>query len=203
MTKPGRNELCPCGSGKKYKKCHGAATNNMTAAVSSATSYLLRPLSSRRPSSEQLPRPCGDCSLCCDGWVKTQVLGHDIDLDKPCPFSSGQHCTMHDTRPDDPCRVFFCGWAEPESELPDWMKPDQSGVIVLSGRVSWAGRPVDVLVSAGKDPDKKLLDWYHEYSTKNLRPFIYESQQQWFAFGPKEFQQVVSQRLANGELLFL
>ncbi|MFY9511646.1 MAG: UPF0149 family protein [Rubrivivax sp.] len=22
---PGRNDLCPCGSGKKYKKCHGAA----------------------------------------------------------------------------------------------------------------------------------------------------------------------------------
>ncbi|MBW2099144.1 MAG: SEC-C domain-containing protein [Deltaproteobacteria bacterium] len=21
MKKPGRNELCPCGSGKKYKKC--------------------------------------------------------------------------------------------------------------------------------------------------------------------------------------
>ncbi|MDR2036230.1 MAG: SEC-C domain-containing protein, partial [Coriobacteriales bacterium] len=20
----GRNDLCPCGSGKKYKKCHGA-----------------------------------------------------------------------------------------------------------------------------------------------------------------------------------
>ena len=23
---PGRNDACPCGSGKKYKKCHGAAT---------------------------------------------------------------------------------------------------------------------------------------------------------------------------------
>jgi uncharacterized protein len=23
-AKPGRNELCPCGSGKKFKKCHGA-----------------------------------------------------------------------------------------------------------------------------------------------------------------------------------
>jgi SEC-C motif len=22
MAKPGRNDLCPCGSGKKYKKCH-------------------------------------------------------------------------------------------------------------------------------------------------------------------------------------
>jgi hypothetical protein len=26
MTTPGRNDPCPCGSGKKYKKCHGAAT---------------------------------------------------------------------------------------------------------------------------------------------------------------------------------
>ena len=24
-TKVGRNDLCPCGSGKKYKKCHEAA----------------------------------------------------------------------------------------------------------------------------------------------------------------------------------
>jgi len=24
--KVGRNELCPCGSGKKYKHCHGAAS---------------------------------------------------------------------------------------------------------------------------------------------------------------------------------
>jgi len=22
-AKPGRNDLCSCGSGKKYKKCHG------------------------------------------------------------------------------------------------------------------------------------------------------------------------------------
>jgi len=24
LPKPGRNDLCSCGSGKKYKKCHGA-----------------------------------------------------------------------------------------------------------------------------------------------------------------------------------
>lgn len=23
--KPGRNDPCPCGSGRKFKKCHGAA----------------------------------------------------------------------------------------------------------------------------------------------------------------------------------
>jgi hypothetical protein len=26
MNKQGRNEPCACGSGKKYKKCHGVAT---------------------------------------------------------------------------------------------------------------------------------------------------------------------------------
>src|SRR2546427_5689744 len=25
--RPGRNQPCPCGSGKKYKKCHGAVIN--------------------------------------------------------------------------------------------------------------------------------------------------------------------------------
>ena len=27
-SKPGRNDPCPCGSGKKYKKCCGAGQNN-------------------------------------------------------------------------------------------------------------------------------------------------------------------------------
>ena len=26
----GRNEPCPCGSGKKYKHCHGAKTSGLT-----------------------------------------------------------------------------------------------------------------------------------------------------------------------------
>jgi hypothetical protein len=28
MAKPGRNDLCPCGSGKKYKKCHESKTES-------------------------------------------------------------------------------------------------------------------------------------------------------------------------------
>jgi hypothetical protein len=27
QEKPGRNDPCPCGSGKKYKKCHGAVSS--------------------------------------------------------------------------------------------------------------------------------------------------------------------------------
>ena len=32
MAKIGRNELCPCGSGKKYKKCHGSSPTPAAAA---------------------------------------------------------------------------------------------------------------------------------------------------------------------------
>ena len=28
MSKPGRNDVCHCGSGKKFKKCHGAQTSS-------------------------------------------------------------------------------------------------------------------------------------------------------------------------------
>jgi preprotein translocase subunit SecA len=33
--KIGRNDPCPCGSGKKYKKCHGAAASPAAAATKS------------------------------------------------------------------------------------------------------------------------------------------------------------------------
>lgn len=199
MVKYSRNEPCPCGSGKKYKKCHGMAVINARN-TPVHQSYSLVP--AVRTESAQKPRPCGSCSLCCDGWVKTRVLGHDIDLGSPCPYSSGADCTIHETRPDDPCRIFYCGWAEAESPLPDWLQPSLSRVIVLFGRATCSGHPVDVLVSAGKDPDEKILQWFQEYSVKHMRPFLYQRNEKWFAFGPEEFQQIVLERMANGEALF-
>ncbi len=34
MTKTGRNDLCPCGSGKKYKKCHESSERGSSLARS-------------------------------------------------------------------------------------------------------------------------------------------------------------------------
>jgi hypothetical protein len=199
MKKQGRNDPCPCGSGRKYKKCHGASAPEGSGATAAAL-YSIRPAPRSLPSGT--PRPCGDCSKCCDGWVKTRVLGHDIDLGHPCPFSSGHHCTIHPDRPDDPCRIFFCGWAEAGSALPEWMRPEECGVIVLAGRSSWAGHPVDVLVSAGCDPDERMLTWFREYSTRNMRPFLYQQNEQWFGYGPQAFQHEVAARAARNEPLF-
>lgn len=148
------------------------------------------------------PRPCGECSLCCDGWLKTRVLGHEIDVGKPCPYSSGHHCTIHAKRPEDPCRKFFCGWAERGSPLPAWMQPNRSGVIVLTGRSAWRGKAVDVLMSAGRDPDDKLLAWYRRHAKANLRPFIYQQNECWYGYGPPAFQVEIAARAARGEVLW-
>jgi len=140
------------------------------------------------------PRPCGDCSLCCEGWVKTEVRSHKIDIGSPCPFSSGHNCTIHDKRPEDPCRIFYCGWAEPESRLPEWMKPNECGVIVINGRSSWRGRPVDMLVNTGGPIDEEVMKWFQQHALKERRPFVFQTNEQWFGFGPPEFQAVVKEQ---------
>lgn len=196
MNTPGRNDPCPCGSGLKYKKCHGGAKAAAPKVMPIAMTGL------KKPAQAGEPRPCGDCSLCCDGWLKTHVLGQDIYLGHPCPYSDGHRCTIHEKRPQDPCRVFFCGWAEAGSRLPEWMKPDKSGVIVLTGRSQWRGKPVDVLVSSGRDPDEKMLVWYQKHSMENLRPFLYQRNERWFGFGPQEFLKEIAAKEARGEALW-
>ena len=44
MTKVGRNEPCPCGSGKKYKKCHGdlVRSDRITAAIAAMPRMIAR-----------------------------------------------------------------------------------------------------------------------------------------------------------------
>jgi preprotein translocase subunit SecA len=48
--KIGRNDPCPCGSGKKYKKCHGAATAPAAAAAAASKSDRAAASAEKRPS---------------------------------------------------------------------------------------------------------------------------------------------------------
>ena len=187
--KTGRNDPCPCGSGLKYKKCCNKRSIPLVEVIPSVP-------------KRKATRLCGGCSKCCEGWVNTSVLGNEINTTQPCPYSSGHNCTIHETRPEDPCRIFFCGWVEVGSRLPEWMQPSICGVIVLTGRSSWRGRPVDVLVSAGRDPNKKLLNWFIQHSKNELRPFIYQAEEMWYGFGPREFQKEIAIKANKGEQLW-
>ncbi len=176
-VKPGRNDPCPCGSGKKYKNCCGT-------------------------SSGSRARHCGKCTACCDGWLQIKIDGQDVFPGKPCPHSTGHSCRIYDRRPKDPCREFICGWLEPGSPLPDWFRPDKIGVMVLRGKLTWRGLPVDVIVPAGQDPSSDVLAWMQRYGQAHARPFVYQTAGEWHAFGPPEFQQEMKERLASEEKLW-
>src|SRR5215813_3882250 len=92
-------------------------------------------------------RQCGTCSACCDGWLKIEVDGQQVDRGQPCRFSTGHNCAIYDRRPQHPCREFICGWLARGSPLPEWMRPDQAGMIVLPANFAWQAHPVDVAVA--------------------------------------------------------
>ena len=183
--KPGRNDPCPCGSGKKYKKCCGATIPIAAIAPASTT---------------HAGRKCGECVTCCGGWVAGNMLGHEVKPGSPCPFVRAEGCSVYERRPTDPCKNFVCGWLLPDSPLPDEFRPDKLGVIFI--RIAWRGRPAWILVSAGCDPDEPLLEWMRRYSMSTGAPFFYAQAGEKLGFGPVEFQQEMLMKAQRGERMW-
>ena len=183
VSKPGRNEPCPCGSGRKYKLCHGAIA--------------LLPAAAPPPAST---RHCGECTACCQGWAEGEIRGHRMFAGQPCHFLEQGACTIYEERPQSPCRNFVCAWLMPGSPLPDGFRPDRLGVIVVPMR--WRDRPCHVLLSAGRDPDEALLDWMRRHAQATGAPFYYQQGGERLGYGPPAFLQEMLAKLQRGEALW-
>jgi hypothetical protein len=127
------------------------------------------------------------------------VYGHHVDRGKPCLFSVDHRCAIYRSRPQDPCRQFICGWLARNSPLPEWMRPDKSDLILLAANFSWRGLPVDVAVAVGEKPRAKALDWLKQFATARHRLLLYQSFEEWHAFGPRAFQAEMQDRISRGE----
>lgn len=178
--KTARNDPCPCGSGRKYKKCCGVAN-----------------AAERGASGHHARRECGSCTACCDGWLKIVIRGVEVSPNHPCPYSQAGNCAIYAERPEDPCRKFVCGWLAPGSPFPEDFRPDRIHTIFL--RSIWRGAPTYGLVPAGADPDDRLIAWMEAFAARTGTPFLFVRRGQWYAHGPAEFQQEVIARLARGE----
>jgi hypothetical protein len=115
----------------------------------------------------------------------------------PCHFLGQQGCSIYQQRPEQPCRNFVCGWLAPESPFPEHFRPDRLGVIII--RTRWREQPAYLLLSAGRDPDDKLLQWMQALAIRTGRPFFYEQRGEKLGFGPVEFQRDMLARLEHGE----
>jgi len=184
VSAPGRNDPCPCGSGRKYKQCHGVTI----------------PLRPAPVAAKADGRECGTCTACCDGWVIGTIRGHEMKPGMPCHFRGLGCCTIYDKRPDNPCRTFVCGWLAPASPFPDAFRPDRLGAMIVP--THWRGRLAYILVAAPRDPDEALLAWMRELSVRERIPFFYEQRGEKLGFGPPEFQQEMLAKSARGERLW-
>jgi hypothetical protein len=184
---PDRNAPCPCGSGRKFKKCCGAVIP-------------LAPVAAGPAAAIGTGRRCGPCTACCQGWAAGEIRGHPMSPGHPCHFLGASGCTIYDERPVSPCRNFICGWLGEPEHFPDDFRPDRLGVIVI--RIRWHEHPAYLLLSAGRDPDERLLEWFRAFSLRTRRPFFYEQAGEKLGFGPPEFQRDMLARLARGDAMW-
>lgn len=192
LSKPGRNDPCPCGSARKFKLCHGAVKMALATPVTPAV-----------PA-----RSCGDCTACCEGWAEGEIRGHRMHPGQPCHFlrapdqrtPPASPCAIYEDRPQSPCRNFVCGWLAPGSPFPEAFRPDRVGVIIVAMR--WRERPAHVLLSAGNDPSAEMLAWMQAHARQTGAPFFYATQGERTGYGPPEFQREMLARLQHGERLW-
>ena len=194
MSKTGRNDPCPCGSGKKYKFCHGAVALQVAQPAPAA------------PSAGA--RSCGPCTACCEGWAEGEIRGHRMHPGQPCHFlqapearaAQASPCAIYDERPQSPCRNFVCGWLAAGSPFPDSFRPDLSGVILVPTR--WRDTPAWILLPAGRDPGAGMLGWMQQYAQATGQPFYYAQAGERLGYGPERFQQDMVGKLQRGEKLW-
>ena len=150
---------------------------------------------------ENQPRHCGSCTACCDGWLKSEINGELVDVGKPCRHSRPGGCAIYETRPQFPCRDFFCGWIHPDSTLPDWMRPNECGAIVFLW-FDWQNQKVINAVPVGDKIPKQTLDWLMAHAREQKRPLMFVEHirkgkkyvgARWKGFGPPAFVKQVEQ----------
>lgn len=146
-------------------------------------------------------RSCGACVACCTGALRLTVDDQEIDRGSPCRHCMPQGCRIYATRPY-PCRAFECGWLVLNSPLPESMRPDRCGAILLLERLHWEAMPVDLAVATDRRIPQHTLKWLIDRALKYRRPLIYQMDDMWECLGPPELAQRVQDVLATGRRLW-
>lgn len=112
------------------------------------------------------------CFACCQGWLTAEVLGQDLRPGHGCMHATAGGCGVYQRRPEVPCRTFVCSWLVKDSPLPDWMRPDLSGAIVLLS-MPWNGETVISAVPVGTSIPERTLEWLRQYAQEHARPLVF------------------------------
>jgi hypothetical protein len=152
-------------------------------------------------------RACGTCTACCEGWLTSDEL--DMRPGRPCRHCTGQGCAIYENRPEDPCIRFQCAWLQEGSPLPEAMRPDRSGVIVLSDR-TWQDWKVIYAIPAGERVPADSLEWLRNYARDAAIPLIFHERLvvdgeftgvRKLAFGSQKFAEAVKYAIGPEDIV--
>lgn len=116
-------------------------------------------------------RKCQPCTACCEGHLD---LGDDLQISKEtgsCTHCTNSGCNIYVLRPKEPCQIFECLWLTEKSPLPNWMKPDQSRVIVTLNKIKQTDEIVLVAIKMDENIPLRTLDWLIDYAAKHKISF--------------------------------
>ncbi len=128
---------------------------------------------------------------------------------KPCKHCTVAGCAIYEQRPEDPCVKFVCGWLQPDSLLPENMRPDQAGVIVMYDR-NWERWPVIRAIPTGPQVPPESLRWLQAHAEETRKPLIFVEYEiengrlvkfKRFGFGPPAFREAVQTTIEPHDII--
>lgn len=115
--------------------------------------------------AQELPqRTCQSCTACCEGHLQLSKNLTSGSEHESCVHCTQAGCNIYANRPQEPCRTFECLWLTANSPLPDWMRPDESRVIVTINRFKWNHHPVVVGLQLDPDIPDRTLRYLREWT---------------------------------------
>ena len=90
----------------------------------------------------------------------------------PCVHCTARGCAIYPTRPRDPCRTFECAWLSEGSQLPEALRPDRCGAIVMLGR-QYQGRNVIMATPTGWIIPQDTLQQLMAYAKEQSLPLVW------------------------------
>ena len=92
---------------------------------------------------------------------------------RPCMHCTGHGCAIYPDRPEDPCRSFVCGWLQDGSPMPEELRPDRCGAIVIFNR-QWQRWRIVVAIPTGPEIPHATLEWLKAYAREHGIPLLFD-----------------------------
>jgi hypothetical protein len=135
-------------------------------------------------------RQCGDCTVCCEGWLTGSAHGKPFYPGRPCHFIGAQSCSIYNDRPE-MCVKFTCLWLEQPDVFPEWLKPNHSKVLAYKQKTP-NGHLYYRIHECGQKIDSKILNYLVQWSLNSSVNISVQVHGGWSNYGKPEFLAEVS-----------